>query len=65
MFSSKYIFYRPHKVDDFRAQYEALAVAYPQDAANKSAVASAADVAIKAAAAEVSAEVAAKCAGRL
>jgi len=50
-------------VDDFRAQYEALAVAYPQDAANKSAVASAADVAIKAAAAEVSAEVAAKCAG--
>jgi len=50
-------------VGDFRSKYESVTVPYPLDAANKTAVAAAADAAIKVAAAEVTAEVAAKCAG--
>jgi len=50
-------------VDDFQAKYEALAIAYPVDAAGKTAAAGAADAAIKAAAAAVKAEVDDKCAG--
>merc|ERR1712133_116451 len=50
-------------VDDFQAKYEALAIAYPVDAAGKTAAAGTADAAIKAAAAAIKAEVDDKCAG--
>jgi len=50
-------------VDDFKAKYEAISVAYPVDAGNKLAVAADADAEIKAIAAEVVQEVDAKCAG--
>ena len=51
------------QVDDFKAKYEAISVAYPVDAGNKLAVAADADAEIKAIAAEVVQEVDAKCAG--
>jgi len=50
-------------VDDFKAKYEAVEVAYPVDTGNKLAAAGAADASIKAIAAEVVHEVEAKCAG--
>lgn len=50
-------------VDDFKAKYESITVAYPVDAGSKLAVAAAADASVKNIAAEVVQEVDAKCAG--
>jgi len=50
-------------IDEFQAQYEAVAVAYPVDSVGKAAAADSADAAIKGVATAVQAEVDDKCAG--